>query len=62
MRVIGNKHYIKREYDKCYYHYTKSLCYANIEDESYGLALANRSALFYDMEDYKASSDDPNTL
>lgn len=55
LRILGNKFFIQKDYEKCYYYYTKSLCYADIEDESYGLALANRSALFYDIKDYKAS-------
>lgn len=55
LRNIGNKFFLKKNYNKCYYYYTKSLCYASFKDEDYGIALANRSALFYDQQDYEAS-------
>lgn len=50
-RVLGNQFYAKRDYHNCYYFYTKSLCHANQGGLKYGLALANRSALLYELKD-----------
>lgn len=52
-RVLGNDRFSKKDYTGCYYYYTKSLCYANTGSVCYGLALANRSALLYELRDYE---------
>lgn len=51
-RSLGNDRFLKKEYLQCYYFYTKSLLYAPLNHESYGLALSNRSAVFYEQEKY----------
>lgn len=55
LRCLGNDSFAKKEYRSCYYYYTKSLCYAKKGSENYGLALANRSALLYELGDYGVS-------
>lgn len=55
MRTVGNEHFVKKDYRDCYFYYCKSLCYANQGSENYGLALANRSALLYELGDLEVS-------
>lgn len=55
-RNLGNKCFAKKDYDESYQFYTKSLCYACRKGVNYGLALANRSALLYELGEFEVSS------
>lgn len=52
-RKEGNKCYARKDLLKSLEFYTKSLCYATPGSREYGLALANRSAVSFEMKEYE---------
>jgi len=51
-RQEGNKCYARKELLKSLELYTKSLCCATPNGQEYGLALANRSAVSFEMREF----------
>lgn len=54
-RQEGNKYYARKDRLKSLEFYTKSLCSATPNGKEYGLALANRSAVSFEMGEYEVS-------
>lgn len=52
-RKEGNKCYARKDLLKSLEFYTKSLCCATTDSREYGLALANRSAVSFEMKEYE---------
>ncbi|KAG5676952.1 hypothetical protein PVAND_006745 [Polypedilum vanderplanki] len=52
-RLIGNEHYKSLEFSKALLFYNKSLCYAIPSSIEYSLSFANRSAVYYETEEYE---------
>ncbi|XP_066256363.1 SET and MYND domain-containing protein 4-like [Euwallacea similis] len=52
-RQEGNQCYARKELVKCLQLYTKSMCFATLNSKEYGLALANRSAAFLELKEYR---------
>lgn len=52
-RKEGNKCYARKDLLKSLEFYTKSLCCATPGSREYGLALANRSAVSFEMKEYE---------
>lgn len=52
-RQEGNKYYARKNLLKSMEFYIKSLCFATPNGKEYGLALANRSAVFFEMEEFE---------
>lgn len=52
-RKEGNKCYARKDLVKSLEYYTKSLCCATPNSREYGLALANRSAVSFEMKEYE---------
>ncbi|XP_019867309.1 SET and MYND domain-containing protein 4 [Aethina tumida] len=52
-RQEGNKYYARKDRLKSLEFYTKSLCSATPNGKEYGLALANRSAVSFEMGEYE---------
>lgn len=50
-KLYANKKYFRRSIE----FYTKSLNFAEFNGEAYSLALANRSAVFFELKDYLVS-------
>lgn len=55
-RKEGNKCYAQKNLLKSLEFYTKSLCTATPGSREYGLALANRSAVTFEMKEYEVST------
>lgn len=54
-RQEGNKCYAKKDLLKSLEFYTRSLCCATPNGKEYGLALANRSAVSFEMKEFEVS-------
>lgn len=52
LRTEGNKFYSERKFYDALIKYNESLCFAEVESETFGLAYANRSAVFFEMKLY----------
>lgn len=52
-RKEGNKCYARKELLKSLEYYTKSICSATPCGREYGLAVANRSAVSFEMREYE---------
>ncbi|KAL1516683.1 hypothetical protein ABEB36_000563 [Hypothenemus hampei] len=52
-RQEGNKCYARKDLLKSLELYTKSLCFATVNSREYGLALANRSAVSFEMKEFQ---------
>ncbi|GJQ79653.1 hypothetical protein Trydic_g5809 [Trypoxylus dichotomus] len=59
-RKQGNGFYVKGKWSESLEHYTKALCFAEYQTESYAMALANRSAVFYSLNEYQYCLSDIN--
>lgn len=55
LRIQGNKFYIKKNFKESIEIYTKALCNAECNKETYSVILSNRSAAFYMMHDFKVA-------
>lgn len=49
-RAAGNKFYFERSFFDALVKYNESLCYAETDSESIGLAFANKSAVYFEMK------------
>lgn len=56
-RKLGNEYYIKRDNKESLRYYNKSVIFATYKSKNYGLALANRSAVFFVLKDYEVTFD-----
>lgn len=54
-RQEGNKCYARKDLLKSLEFYTKSLCCATPNSREYGLALANRSAVSFEMKEFEVN-------
>ncbi|VEN37449.1 unnamed protein product [Callosobruchus maculatus] len=52
-RKEGNKYYASKDLVKSLEYYTKSICNATVGGREYSLALANRSAVTFEMREYE---------
>ena len=52
-RVEGNKQYAEKKFFDALISYNKSLCYAESDTETVGLAYANRSAVYFECQLYE---------
>ncbi|KAF2906131.1 hypothetical protein ILUMI_00047 [Ignelater luminosus] len=60
LRIQGNKFYMKKNFKESIETYTKALCNAEHEKETYSVILSNRSAAFYMTNDFKNCLKDIN--
>lgn len=52
-RAIGNQHYQLHEFFEAIINYNKSLCHAQPNSTEFSLAFANRSAVYFEIEEYE---------
>lgn len=57
LRKIGNQLYSDRKFNEALLKYNQSLCYAEKSSESLGNAYANRSAVFFEIKQFKHAID-----
>lgn len=50
LRTEGNKFFYEKSYHNAMLKYNESLCFAEANSETMGLAYANRSALYFEMK------------
>lgn len=55
-KKVGNTQYIHKQLKLALYYYNKSLRYAPQNHSIYALTLANRSAVHYEMGNYKVTN------
>lgn len=53
-RLIGNESYKSLRFSRALFYYNKSLCHAIPTSEEFALNFANRSAVYFEIEEYEA--------
>jgi tetratricopeptide (TPR) repeat protein len=54
LRLIGNEHYKSSQFYEALLHYNQSLCHAKPSSLPFALNFANRSAVYFEIEEYEA--------
>ncbi|XP_058836297.1 SET and MYND domain-containing protein DDB_G0273589-like [Topomyia yanbarensis] len=53
VRQVGNRLYLKKDYNEALNKYNESICWAETGSEDLGIGYANRSAIYYEQEEYQ---------
>lgn len=53
LRNVANRFYLERKFHDALTCYNESICYAEVDSDQLGIGYANRSAVYFEMEEYE---------